>query len=114
MAIDGRIYLLTNDGRFVVYYRGGVETTDVPLPQFEAPVAIEAGVNTVYIWVADNTPSGPVIARLDRGSYARLDYRLEGDAAPADWGRLLDATVLEGEGEVYLLFEYAVVYATLP
>lgn len=114
MAIDGRIYLVSDDGAFTVFYRGEEEAFEGSRPTFSDPTAVEATIDTVYIWVTDNTPQGPTVVRLDRGSYARLDYQLPYDVDAAPLGRLLDATVLERSGEVYLLFDGVILRATFP
>ena len=114
MAIDGRIYLISDDGAFTVYFRGEDEAFEANRPRFEDPTAIEATIDTVYIWVTDNTSQGPEVVRLDRGSYTRIDYQLPYDVDAPALGRLLDATVLERSGEVYMLFDNVIIRATFP
>lgn len=119
MVIDGRIYVLLEDGTIQTYYRGsadGAVTVEVD-PGLTDPVALFGGAGNAYLYVADRPDGGGRIARLDRTGGGVRQYRLPREApaaAAAAFVEIDDFIVDEAAGIVYVLSGNQLWSATLP
>jgi hypothetical protein len=119
MVIDGRIYVLLENGQIQAYYRGDAEDPIAPdvQPAITAPNVLYGGVDTAYLWVVDHRGDQGRITRVDRAGDNVYQYLLPDVADPViaeTFASIDDLVVDETRGVVYFLAGNQIWSATLP
>ncbi|MCC6703886.1 MAG: hypothetical protein IT334_03350, partial [Thermomicrobiales bacterium] len=116
-VIDGSIYIVTSDNRFVVFHRGSAQELENP-PVIQNPIAIYGGIDTAYIWVLEMRDGIPTILRIERNTWTTVTYQLPFDwndgAGLDDLADVRDFVVLENRGEVILVTDTHIWQGFLP
>jgi hypothetical protein len=116
-VIDGTIYVVSSENRFVVLYRGDLEEPENP-PSIQNPVAIYGGLDTAYIWVLEEIEGTPTLLRIERGTFESVTYQLpfdwDTDAGLSELGDIRDMVVIESRGEVLFVTDTAIWRASIP
>lgn len=118
MVIDGRIYVLLENGTIQTYYRGNADgALSVAVePGLTQPVALFGGPASAYLYVADGEEGGR-ITRLDRSGGETRQYLLPRDApdgAAEAFAAMEDFVVDEAAGIIYVLSGNQIWSATIP
>jgi hypothetical protein len=115
--IDGSIYVVTSENRFVVLYRGELQDAG-DAPAIQNPVAIYGGLDTAYVWVLEEIEGTPTLLRIERGTFATVTYQVpfdwETEAGLAELADIRDMVVLENRGEVLFVTDTSIWRASVP
>jgi hypothetical protein len=118
MVIDGRIYVLLDDGTIQSYYRGSADgTLSIEVdPGLKNPAALFGGGANAYLYVADGG-SGGRITRVDRNGEDVRQYLLPTDSPDGTavaFAAIEDFVVNEAVGIIYVLSGNQLWSATVP
>ncbi len=111
MMIDGRIYVLTADGRIHDFYRGALDETAVieAAPEIDNAVAFSYQPDRSHLYVAD---AHDRILRVTREGQVVQQFMSEADAPPME--NIQHIAVDDALGSAYVLTDTALLQVRLP
>ncbi|MFW6074709.1 MAG: hypothetical protein ACOC9Y_03885, partial [Chloroflexota bacterium] len=112
LYVNGRVYVLLEDGRILEYYLNALENTLAPqvIPPMESPVAVSPGSDGEYLYIVDENDGR--IARVTVEGQLVQQFLLDGEEA--DPKGVLDISVDESTRIAILLTEDGLYTIRLP